>query len=196
MTEVKKKCEGITEQGTPCTRYSKVIYEGQNFCKMHYKKTKANENCPICLDTMGKRDRVDVCGYGHFYHKQCVEQCRNMCVCPTCNRQMTVNTCFKVFEEASRERRRAVYSLEPLLQKSISKAEDALLKCANHISTDELDAIGICLDDITGKHQDVRYTVINIIHQLLVRSSKGDPLEGVIFMVNNGAASFIDPPND
>lgn len=167
MTDTQHRCDGITDEGNQCSRNSCVTYDGKHYCKTHLKKTKANEQCPICLDDMTKTTRVDVCGYGHYYHKKCMELCRNISTCPTCKRQTTSNASMKIYEDLDRLRRMEIYALELPLQQSILRAEDGLMKCAYNIGTDQIGTLCEVLEDITKISKESRHVFMDVMRRFL-----------------------------
>lgn len=73
-----------------------TVYEGRPLCRFHYLRMKAHEDCPICLTPMhdgGRRVMLSCC---HFYHYDCLGQCREP-LCPICRQQMTPQDAAAVF---------------------------------------------------------------------------------------------------
>jgi len=179
-------CQGITEKKDQCTRTGTTHYEGKWYCKSHLRIIKSQEQCPICLEDMKKGSAVDVCGNGHYYHKDCMSKCKTVGVCPTCKRQITMTASVKVFEETDKLARMELANLKPEMQKSIMNMNATVLKCGQAITSYEIDELEAYMRDITKLKVESRCMLISIMNQFINHSLQNYPLEGIYLVAHNG----------
>ncbi len=80
-----------------CAETACFSHEGKRVCIFHLYQAKKNEDCCICLDSMGHPDKeLVVLSCGHMLHSKCLSKMIDPC-CPMCRRQMTSFEATKVF---------------------------------------------------------------------------------------------------
>lgn len=186
-----EKCQCQTGKQEPCKRRSTVIYNGQHVCKIHLRQIKRNECCPICMDDMDGKERIDPCGFGHYFHKKCLQMCHQPAVCPTCSRPYLVSAAMKVYEDLDRLRRMEVYSLPSATIKELNRVDDILLQAAYYLSREEITVIGYLIKTVMKKKEAIRNDLIDIFHQLLLKSAEMETIEGVTFTFSNGKLEIV-----
>lgn len=186
-----KLCESQTAKQEPCKRKSVVIYNGQHVCKIHLRQIKRNECCPICMDDMDGKERIDPCGHSHYFHKKCLQLCKQPAVCPTCSRPYLVSAAVKVYEDIDRLRRMEVYSLPSPTIKTLNMVEEILLQSVYYLSREEISVIGYLIKNIMKKEEATRNNLIDIFHQLLLKSAEGEAMEGVTFTFVDGKLEIV-----
>lgn len=78
-----------------CKYTASCIYNGTHFCRIHLLRTKGEEECPICLESLC-RDRIclEICR--HFFHRKCLVKTDTPC-CPICKTSFSFTESFNLF---------------------------------------------------------------------------------------------------
>lgn len=188
-----RRCDGKTVKDKQCTRQGINYYDGQYLCKTHLKLTKASDQCPICLDNMNRHTSMDICGFGHYFHLNCVAKCPNMCVCPTCKRDLSVSACLKIYEDTDNQLRKQIYGLKSNV-KSVLKTQRSLVKFGSITGSDEVDVLNTCIDCLNKLNRDDLCKILNIMHFFTYNGNQGCSLQGIFFVENNGLVTHIESP--
>jgi hypothetical protein len=102
-----------------------------------------------------------------------------------------VSAAVKVYEDIDRLRRMEVYSLPSPTIKTLNMVEEILLQSVYYLSREEISVIGYLIKNIMKKEEATRNNLIDIFHQLLLKSAEGEAMEGVTFTFVDGKLEIV-----
>jgi hypothetical protein len=127
-----EKCNIQYSPFLQCGETACFSHEGKNVCIFHLYQAKKNDECCICLDSMGNPDKeLVVLSCAHMIHSKCLSKMIEP-RCPMCRKQMTSFEATKVFYPTV---------IEPLMIKvfvlppSTIKCVLSVFKCTLYLAT-------------------------------------------------------------
>lgn len=90
-------CTCINRDGSHCRYVATCLYNGKPLCKIHLQRTKGEEDCPICLESLlASGDRICLENCRHFFHRDCLVKAEKS-HCPLCKSEMNLAETIKIF---------------------------------------------------------------------------------------------------